>query len=267
MKPMRGYYSLIQFCPDASRLEAVNMGVLLFCPEANFIAARTTASNRRAAKLLGPGELNRAALNSAKRAFERRLEVDRASFQSLDDLQHFVDTRANILKLTAPRPVKVFDPCADIERLFGELVGGTPRRKRSKPVIPELDSLFRRLEQEGRARGEWEIVVPKLGRPITVPYAYRNGAWNLVKPYAFSSQEDPALRSAERLAIEGDLLARFGADEGGAKQLVVVTSFGPEAVSARLESRVRDVLNLYHVKTVTEGEIQQFAAQVDHEAH
>ena len=37
MNSKRGYYSLIQFCPEPSRAEAVNLGVLLFCPEAGFI--------------------------------------------------------------------------------------------------------------------------------------------------------------------------------------------------------------------------------------
>jgi len=39
MDARKGYYTLIQFRPDASRLEAVNMGILLFCPETGFIAA------------------------------------------------------------------------------------------------------------------------------------------------------------------------------------------------------------------------------------
>lgn len=72
MKPQRGYYSLIQFCPDPSRLEAINVGVALFCPDSEFIGARTAAGNQRPAKLVGRDELNREALNSAKRAIERR---------------------------------------------------------------------------------------------------------------------------------------------------------------------------------------------------
>ena len=123
MNAKPAYYSLIQFCPDPSRAEAVNLGVLLFCPEAGFIGARTSASNERAAKLAGRQAIDSASLNSAKRAIERRLEVDRDSFQTLEDLQRFVDTRANALKLTQPRPVKVLDPAEDLVKLFEELVG------------------------------------------------------------------------------------------------------------------------------------------------
>jgi hypothetical protein len=127
MKPKRGYYSLIQFCPNQSRLEAVNVGVVLLCPDADFIAARTSAGNRRAEKLVGRGELDRHALNSAKQAIEHRLDVDRSSFKSHEDLMAFVNTRGNNLKLTSPRPVKVFDPATDLDKLFSELVGGRSR--------------------------------------------------------------------------------------------------------------------------------------------
>lgn len=123
----RGYYSLIQFCPDSSRAEAVNLGVLLFCPEARFIGARTAEGNERATELVGQGGVNSASLDAAKRSIERRLEVDRERFQTLEDLQDFVDSRANVLKLTAPRPVKVFDPEEDLRKLFDELVAAEDR--------------------------------------------------------------------------------------------------------------------------------------------
>jgi hypothetical protein len=37
MQPIKGYCLLILYCPDLSRLEAANVGVILFCPEAHFI--------------------------------------------------------------------------------------------------------------------------------------------------------------------------------------------------------------------------------------
>jgi len=40
MSLTKGYYSIIQYCPDPSRLEAVNIGVALFCPELRFLRAR-----------------------------------------------------------------------------------------------------------------------------------------------------------------------------------------------------------------------------------
>src|SRR5437016_4286218 len=142
MKAQKGYYSLIQFCPDPSRLEAVNVGVVLFCPDAQFIAARTADSNKRPEKLVGRHGFDSASLKSARRAIERRLEADAKAFQTLEDLQHFVDTRANVLKMTAPRPIKVFDPQSDLDKLFQELVGDRARHRREAAISPQLDSLF-----------------------------------------------------------------------------------------------------------------------------
>jgi hypothetical protein len=267
MKPKRGYYSLIQFCPDASRLEAVNIGVVLLCPDAGFLAARTAAGNRRAEKLVERGEFDRAALNSAKRAIEHRLEVDRDSLQSLEDLQRFVATRGNTLKLTDPRPVKVFNPQQDLDSLFAQLVGGRARTQRPQPETPELDGVFHRLNKEGRARLDWQVNVPVLGRTLRVPYAYRNGEWNLVKPQRFSSSETSALGTAMRLAVEGDLLQRHVSDDEGAKRLIVVTLFNENTDTQSVSNRVAELLGEYKVRTVKSEEIPQFLAQVENEAH
>jgi hypothetical protein len=267
MKPTRGYYSLIQFCPDASRLEAVNVGVVLFCPDAGFLAARTAAGNQRAEKIVGRGKLDKAALNSAKRAIERRLEVDRDGFQNLDDLKRFVATRANALQLTDPRPVKVFDAQQDLDSLFEELVGGRPRCQDRPPATPELDCVFHRLHDQGRARLDWEVSVPMVGRTLRVPYAYRNGEWNLVKPQRFSGTESSAINTAMRLALEGDLLQRHSNDEEGTKRLIVVSLFREDDHTGSLTDRVAELLGEYRVRTVKPAEIAQFAAQVERNAH
>lgn len=267
MEPKRGYYSLIQFCPDSSRLEAVNVGVLLFCPGERFLAARTAASNRRAAKLVGRGGIDRAALNSAKRAIERRLEVDRESFQTLEDLQRFVGSRGNSLKLTDPRPTKVFDPQEDLDALFAELVGGQPSTEPSKPVAPELDEVFRRLHEQGRARLNWPVKVPILGRALRVPYAYRNGLWNLVKPQRFSGSETFVTNTAMGLAVEGDLLQKHGVDQDGKKRLIVVSVFADDGLSANVGNRVADLLSEYRVELVRQNELPKFLASVEREAH
>jgi hypothetical protein len=47
MNPTTGYYSLIQYCPDAAREEAANVGVVLFCPEVDYLEARTVSGNDR----------------------------------------------------------------------------------------------------------------------------------------------------------------------------------------------------------------------------
>ena len=268
MKPMRGYYCLIQFCPDPSRAEAVNLGMLLFCPDAKFIAARTSAGNLAAAKLVGKGGIDKQSLNAAKRAIQRRLQTDREAFQTLEDLQKFVDSRANILKLTQPRPVKVFDPEQNLANLFKELVGGRPRSTSPRILLPNLDSLFRRLASEGRGRRfDWSVRIPILDRDLRVPYAYRNGDWNLVIPRLFPSEESRAVGIAQQLAIDGDLLRRYSNNGNGRKQLVVVSKFEvADDTVAETENRILRLFREYSVKSVPEGNIEEFAAAVDREA-
>ena len=267
MNAKRGYYSLVQFCPNPSRAEAVNLGVALFCPDADFLAARISAGNKAAAKLVGRTGVDPAALNAAKRAIERRLEVERASFQTLQDFQRFAETRANVLKLSAPRPIKVVEPARELDQLFQELVGGHPRRARERGVLPPLEDLFRRLEQEGRAQLNITVTIPLAGRRLHVPYAYRNGTVNLVKPQLFAEQEGPAIGAAMRLAIEGDLLQKRGEDEEGKKRLIVVSSFEPSGNGQELKSRVADILREYDVKSILDDEVPAFVAQVEQEAH
>ena len=267
MTVQKGYYSLIQYCPDASRLECVNVGLVLFCPEARFIEARTTRGNQRAAQLVGRASLDRASLNSAKRALERRLAIDANAFRTLEDLQRFVDTRGNVLKLSAPRPVKVFDPAADLDKLFTELVGGRARSAIEQEIAPELGAMFHRLAKQGRARLDWTIQVPLVGRRLYVPYAFRNGIWNLVKPQRFPTQEASAIGAAIRLAVEGDLLHKHDEDQLGPKKLIVVSSFEHGNGSQDLESRVEKLLREYNVETVREADTSEYAAQVDKTAH
>jgi hypothetical protein len=266
----KGYYSLIQFCPDRSRAEAVNLGVALFCPSAKFVGALFANGNRRAAKLVGRENVNGSALNSAKRAMERRFEVDRERFETLEDFQQFVDTRANILRLTQPRPVKVANPQEDLEALFGELVGGTAHRAEPKPVIPALESVFRKLQAEGKAQLDVTVKVPVVGRSLHVPYAYQNGALRLVLPHRFSQVEGPAVGAAMRLALEGDLLHRHGFNQAQKANLIIVPMFHGEhraQENGQVEDRVFSLLREYKVETVPAAEVNAFAQRVALEAH
>jgi len=136
MSVMRGYYSLIQFCPDLSRLETVNVGVVLLCPDAGFLAARTSANNNRSQRIFGRENVDGPRLNAAKAAIEARLRKDAAALRSLDDLKQFIATRANDLILTPPRSLKVVSPKQDLERLFRELVGGRSLHERREPLVP-----------------------------------------------------------------------------------------------------------------------------------
>jgi hypothetical protein len=269
MKPKRGYYSLIQFCPDASRLEAVNVGVVLFCPDAAFLDARTSGDNRRAESLVGHGQLERRALNAAKRAIERRLQVDRDSFKDMDDPQKYIDTRGNWLKLTPRRPVKVFDPSNDLESLYAELVGGKSMRQKiaeEKQLFPVLQQTFEKLQSEGRAEIDKRVTIPILERTLSVPYAFSNGSLNLVKPQRFSHRAGASTNSAMRLALEGDLIKRHGTEQCSNARLIVVSSFEDES-NADLVNKINGLFHEYEVKNIDKQHVDEFVVEVEQEAH
>src|SRR3954453_23761115 len=117
MNAARGYYSIIQYCPDLGRLEAANIGVLLFCPDREFLAARMSSDNARIRHFFGDGEHDWARINSYKLGIEDRLKVEKDLLRTLDDLQGFMARRANLIQITPPRLMKVTNPEKDLDRL------------------------------------------------------------------------------------------------------------------------------------------------------
>lgn len=264
MNPIKGYYSLVQYCPDASRAEAANVGVLLFCPEIEFIQARVSQGNDRIRRFFEIGGPDLERVNAVKQALVKRLEVDKGSFRTLEDLQRFIGTRAHEVVITPPRPVKVLDPAADLDSLFAELVGGRATRSRTEgmPEIPELDQGFRQPRFHSRIEFNQRVSVPVVGRAIEIPYAYRNGAVKLVKPHRFSTNEPAAVDAAMRLAVEGDLLQKYP-EEGTQRRLIVVSFF--EDPESEVVSRLDELFREYQVELVRQERVPAFVEQVAHE--
>lgn len=114
---MKAYYSIIQYCPDLSRLEVVNVGLVLFCPKPVDIQVRISVDFGRVIRFFP--RVDCALADSAICSTAYRLRHD--GYNSLAELEIFIDTRANSIILTKPRMVKV-ESMADIDRLFKELV-------------------------------------------------------------------------------------------------------------------------------------------------
>jgi hypothetical protein len=263
---IRGYYCLVQYCPDPGRLEAANLGVLLFAPDAPFLDARLEAGNDRVRKFFGRSGFDNWALNSAKQALRARLQADREHFRTLEDLQRSIDSRANELILSAPRPVKVTDPEQNLDELFRDLVARRPQPDRPKGVLAELDQFFQRLLKEGRGLLDLPVKVPLLGKTLKIPYAYRNGEVNLLKPTRFSPAEAAATDGAVKLSIEGDLLQRYGQDEMGKKRLIVVSSSARATADPDPQERVAHPQRLPCPRR-SSSELPEFVRQVEREAH
>ncbi len=125
---VRGYYSLVQYCPDPSRLEGVNVGIVLFCPAVPNLSARF-AERRTAVEHLF-GEQDWHFFEVERTALESRLTRYTEEFPDRERFESFVRTRAGALRLTRLRSVKLAEPSEEIDPLFNLLVESrdTPRQ-------------------------------------------------------------------------------------------------------------------------------------------
>lgn len=126
-----GYYSLIQYCPDRSRMETVNVGVVLICPVTRYVGVRTivvkpTADSGTAMPWIPPGQFSGTGyyndMLAALLSMEYRINSDRHRLCTYGGLQAFAASRGNDLLVTEPRPIRFDRPDTELERLFDELV-------------------------------------------------------------------------------------------------------------------------------------------------
>ncbi len=264
MNPVQGYYSLIQYCPDATRLEAATVGVLLFCPERDFLKALTARDNRRIRKFFGREGHDWQQINSFKLAIQERLEVERPSIQAVEDLEEFIALRANRFQITAPRSMAVNDPEQDLRVLFDEIVGGEHGKEGRQSHREYVRYVGRRLLDAGLRRKlatDVEVPVPVFNRPVRIPYAFQNGRFNLIQPVRFqASQPDQAVNTACRYAVEGRSLFENPDPNRGPLQLVVVGRF--RSRDAQTKDDVNRVLEDSHVGLYSVSELGRLIQEI-----
>lgn len=266
---MKGYFSVIQYCPDRSRLEAVNIGVLLFCPEARFLEAATTDRYSRVRKLFGREGFDKTHLDAARRALVNRLQLERESMTTLDELNHFIASRGNDIVLTPARAMRVDRPHEELKALFEELVA-TPRKtaqRVSRTVITrEIERAFRKYDVLDRVKRQQTVEVPRIGVQLTVPFSYLNGAVNLIRPQAFSGDKEYALRTASELAVWDGLFRKYSSDDQ-VNHLIVVSDFTKEALASGVKDSVLGILDEYGTEVYDRNQIEELARKVEAEAH
>jgi hypothetical protein len=222
MSQRKGYYSLIQFSPDPSRLEAVNIGVVVYSSHDGKLSLEITRSNRRIRRFFG--EQDWKFVKRAKAAISNQLH--REYFRSIQDLESFIAKRANAIQLSAPRPMQIASIDEAVKSLYLRLVGEEPVERRHRIAR----DLTKSLEDAGVAALVERFVsveIPDFKRSVRVPYAYRNGRFNLISPLEFDPETD-LLAKTGKSAIEGKLLYDRPDPKFGQMQLVVVANFDEE---------------------------------------
>ena len=264
MNATKGYYCLVQYCPDIARAEAANVGVVLFCPELKFIRAQVSDNNRRIQKFFGKEADNYHHLDAMKTALVQRIEVEKAEFGLLENLQQFVETRANKVILTNPKPVKVFNPEEDLNALFRELV---EHPKENLTVRAEL-SLRKRLDivltdatLKRFIRRDLEFQIPTLNEKLVVPYGFQNGRFNLIQPIEFEQQKRGAIVNAAcKHAIEGNYIFNNPNVKFGDMQLFVVADF--TETTADMATNVETIFREYNVRMFTPGRLEELKQEI-----
>lgn len=242
MRSNKGYYSVIQYCPDFSRLEAANIGVLLFCPELAFIKAQTSHGNDRIRRFFGSEDNDWIQINALKASIEERVKIEAPTIRTLGDLDRFISTRANAVQLTPPRPMRVEQPERELEELFRRLVGGRSRKDQAKATARRrLEREFERAGVSGRLRRDVIVPVPAFRRSVTVPFGYQNSRFRLIQPTVFQgATSGVVLNQACRYAVSGRSLYEHPDQQLGELQLVVVGDFSAE--QEREQEMVKEIL-------------------------
>jgi hypothetical protein len=265
----KGYYSILQYVPDPERAEGVNIGLMLFCPEKNFLKIQTANRNDRVQRFFGRqrgATTNLSRLESFKTAFEERVKLEAGRIQTLEEFRAFVNTRANQLRLTDPRPVKVAEPETELSNLFVLLVEETepahaPTPHATTVIKRRFDQMLTTRKLDKVVRRDFSVELPLLGRQ-RYPFAFSNGQPNVIEPETFElSRPREITERACRLVIEGQDLGK----QATPIKLNVIGSFKPG--EDEQIKQVRRLLESNQIALYTVEEMENLVEIIAQTAH
>ncbi len=236
-----GYYSLVQFLPDISRLEAVNIGVVLL-EDTGKVHARLLKTNARIKQFFGKQDWLH--IDFLKSSLQNRLA--REHFESPEQFSDFAARRANLVQMSPPRPIATDDVNAAIDSLFHELVSPLTTHRRKRVDVRLGESLqaagVRSLVQHGV-----RVNFPFFDEPFRAPYGYQNGRFNLITAVQFNLDLRELISKVAEKAVEGKVLYDNPDPAHGALALNVIGTF-PEELNDNSRRFVESLLRDNNVK-------------------
>lgn len=270
MNRIRTLYSIIQYVPDSGRAEGANAGVVLFVPSASpaeRILVRTSPTLERVRQFFKPPKTQLRRVEFNVESLKHRLELARAEFENEGQFEHFVATRADVVRLTKPKLAVVTDPRAEFDELYAELVGDPDIKERVAPKhVPlpwRVAEVFGRLEAERKVWRPKPLKVPGVRRAFEVSLAYQNGVTNYVRTESLTDRNKAEGRLPQ-LGFNGQLIHQKPINNNPGRLVVMSTDSGAEP---DIEKRFRETLEAFHVRFVPYAEAEQFAEEVAQTAH
>jgi hypothetical protein len=235
------YYSLIQFCPDLSRLEGVNIGLALYSPGEKRVAVQITRDNRRIRKFFGNQDWR--LINRGKASIAHQLTSQQ--FLNVEEFEAYISKRANFIQLSAPRAVQTTDIQGSVSQLYERLVGRDQVERKGRIN----GYLTKKLVEAGvldMVETSINVEISEVNKSIRVPYGYQNGRFNLISPVQFGADPEVIFEKTGKSAIEGQLLYTKLDPAFGEMRLVVVAGF---------DSRVERATQEFIKKTLQEHNV------------
>jgi hypothetical protein len=132
-QPKACSYFLVRYVPHAEREECLNIGVLLHCPEEQFLDCLITPDFRRVKRFHPQADLE--FLHDLQGYFEQQIQ------QHEDNLPGFLEgmqqTLSHVIQLAPARPLLAAEPQAQLPQLFERLVDKRPAH------LPAADTRMR----------------------------------------------------------------------------------------------------------------------------
>ena len=266
----RGFYSVVQYCPDRFRAEAVNVGLILLRLDPHAVRVRMSGNFDRVRRLFATGQADLKNLKVSIEGLKYRIENSTDDFRTDGDLAAFAATRANDLRLTEPRLAMLDNFDDDFERLFSKLFDSQSTAKLASEspaeiLPPRLSDVFYRLQQAQKIWRPGTITVPVYKRKLEIPFAYQNGVVNLVKPHVFPASKR-AESQAATLAINGDLIRKHPV-AGEKRQLIVLSTQETPEQAEEISEHVEPLFVEYGVRLIRPAAAEAFAQEVEASAH
>lgn len=217
------FYSVIQFCPDAARHEAVNVGVVLFDTKTGYVGVKFTQTLDRIQKFFGKGILDAGRLKVMGESVQLLAKREKELFKSPDSFRTLIERQTNEMRFTQPRKIALGHPQNVLEGVYLRLVEGPQRRTPGNRLESKLRREFDTPEFTRRVRRSVEVTVDHYPQPIRAPFGYQNGVFNLIQPATFQADDaSDLLRRTGGFHLEGELLRETTHPDYGPLGLVVV---------------------------------------------